>query len=494
MRQTHKMWIYVAALSSVFFFLATGQLSCARADVLAKHSPRHRDVKAHDPKPWQHTTPAVNTPGVSLRAQLDRGAVLQNSAGVVRVEVNVATGPETDGIVARASDIVVVIDTSGSMKGEKLRFAKQATFELISRLGDQDRFGLVEYSDHGTVVVPLQHASEPNRRSWRREVQRLRARASTNISEGIDVGGSLLERVSRDQRPGRLILLSDGLATAGDTSVTGLSRRAHNLASNNFALTTMGIGSGFDENVMTSLATAGTGAFYYLAKLSYLPEFFEGELASARGTYARSAELRFEPAQGVQLLGAMGLPVHRDGLTSVVRLGGLYAARSRTVWLTLRVPTYSLGDKALGSLSLNYLRHGRSNLVAVGALPRVACLSDELRYQEKIHRSIWERAVLDDVFNRTEEAFGDAIRSGNRQELRVAMRRAEDEKRLAQSIGSERVLRKLSALKKEAAHAEVAQRAPAAVRNKAAKKSKSRAYQQRNASSYHDSAGAMRSY
>ena len=74
------------------------------------------------------------------------------------------------------------------------------------------------------------------------------------------------------------------------------------------------------------------------------------------------------------------------------------------------------------------------------------------------------------------------------------MRRAEDEKRLAQSIGSERVLRKLSALKKEAAHAEVAQRAPAAVRNKAAKKSKSRAYQQRNASSYHDSAGAMRSY
>jgi Ca-activated chloride channel family protein len=46
-----------------------------------------------------------------------------------------------------ASDIVVVLNRSGSMSGRKIQAARQAIAELIQRLGPRDRFALVSYAD-----------------------------------------------------------------------------------------------------------------------------------------------------------------------------------------------------------------------------------------------------------------------------------------------------------------------------------------------------------
>ena len=250
---------------------------------------------------------------------------------------------------------------------------------------------------------------------------------------------------------------------------------------NGLAVTTMGVGTDFDENLMTSLSTAGTGAFYYIAKMEYLPEFFDAELRSSRDTYAQSAQLLITTAPGVRLVDAMGLPTDsQTGNGYRVRVGNLYSNRERSVWLTLQVPSYQLGAKDLGVVSLNYERNGQTNTVSVGQLPQVMCLNDETLYHQNIHRSVWERALLNDVFNRTQEQYGDAIRTGNRAELARAQQAAENERALAQQLGSQVVISKLNKLKSEAIVAERAQTAAPAERNRAAKASKARGYQGRN--------------
>lgn len=489
-RPERQFWIYISLLSGIFLLLTSGQLiSCAKAETT--RAPRHHH-RITEPSPWNEPNqqltgpgPSVESrPGVRLRAQLDRGAVLRHSDGTIRVEVNVEADADDNGYAPEESDMVVVVDTSGSMEGQKLHFAQEALLALLRRLSPGDRFALVEYSSYARVLTPLVHVTEDNRRQLENLAYGLQANGSTNMSEGLDSGIRLLNQSSHGTRPGRVLLLSDGLANAGDSSLYGLTQRARTLAQRQFALTTMGIGDDFDENVMTTLATAGSGAFYYLSKLNYLAEFFDAELNSARNTYARAGELRFSPAYGVTLTSAMGLPLSQSGQENVIQLGNIYASRTRTVWLTLRVPTHALGTQELGRLSLSYQRHGSPGVVSVGPLPRVACLDDRVKYEQNIHKPIWERAMLDDVFTETEESFGDAIRTGDRGQLNAALKKAEDSRALATRLGSTKVVQQLDELNEKAGEAAVAQSAPAAVRAESAKKSKASGYQMRNKGAY----------
>jgi Ca-activated chloride channel family protein len=320
------------------------------------------------------------------------------------------------------------------------------------------------------------------------------ASGNTNMSEGLDLAIQTMQQQAYLQRPGRVLLLSDGLANEGDPTPHGLAERARTLSYGNVPLTTMGIGEDFDEELMTKLATAGTGAFYYLSRLGYLAQFFDAELSNTKGTYGQGAELHFHPAAGVSLQSAMGLPVQYRAGAQVVQLGSLYAGRSRTVWLTLRAPVHRLGVLALGGLSVRYVRHGQPETVTIGALPQIACLNDYHRFQQEIHQDVWERALFGAVFTTTEERFGDAIRSGSRPELHAALEDAEESRKLARSLGSQKVIAKLDELQEQAEQAERAQQAPAAQRNIAAKKSKASGYQQRNRDAFWDFQAAIDAY
>ena len=494
-----QFWTYIALLSGVFLLGLSGQLiSCAKAETVAgptsKQATRIHPTAQAD-APWNQPGPTVTSqPRVRLQAQLDRDSVLQNSSGIVRVEVRVDTQTQEADAPRGASDIVVVIDTSGSMQGQKLLFAKQALFELYERLTDHDRFALVQYSDDAQVLISLQQATPQAKARFREITESLVASGSTNIGAGLDRGAELLNYgTTNGPSRGRIVLLSDGLVNVGDM-YEGLLVRANSLSKQGFALSTMGIGHDFDERLMTSLATSGTGAFYYLAKLEYLPEFLEAELASGRETYGYAAELQFNAAPGVQLIDAMGLFVEATGGTQVVRVGSLYTGRNRTLWLTLRVPTYRLGSMNLGQLSLAFQREGYRHEVTVGELPPIVCLNDRSEFERHVKRDVWERALLNNVFTQAEEDFGDAIRTGDRRIIEKALSSAEDERQLAERLGSTKVLSKIDELKGSAASAERAQAAPAPVRNEAAKKAKARGYQQRNSGNYKSLDSALQAY
>jgi len=498
-RPEKQFWTYIALISGVVLLGLSGQLiSCARAETVRKpvpgdDSPVRPIAQPH--APWNEPGPSVTgKPTVHVTAQLDRSSVMLHGPGVVRVEVNLAPEP---GDIARArapSDIVVVVDTSGSMEGEKLHFAKQALFELFERLEPGDRFGLVQYNTDAEVLVPLQPATAEAKAVFRAIASRLVAAGSTNMSAGLDRGAELFSYVPAHSAAGRLVLLSDGLANAGDASEYGLSLRTRRLSQMGYAVSTMGVGEDFDEHLMTALATSGTGAFYYLSKLSYLAEFLEAELNSTRETYALAAELAFTPAPGVQLLDAMGLEVAHQGAGAKIRLGNLYAGRNRSVWLTLRAPTDRLGSFELGQLALNYERGGYKERVVVAPLPSVLCLRDNLEYERRVNKDVWERGLVNNVFSKAEEDFGDAIRTGDRRVIEQALSAAEQERSLAQRLGSASVIGRLDDLNGKAVAAEQAQSAPAAVRNQEAKKAKARGYQQRNAASYKSVDSAMKAY
>ena len=354
---------------------------------------------------------------VSFTGRLDRTAVLQGGDGVVRMELVLGAAPDEVRHGARVpTDLVVILDRSGSMGGEKITHARRAVRELVSQLGPDDRFALVTYSDQAALVLPLAQADADARETWLRTVDTVAADGSTNMSSGLDLALATIEGARRAGRVPRVILISDGLANQGDASPEGLVRRAGRAARGEYMLSTVGVGEDFNEYLMTALADAGTGNYYYLRGAEDLSTVFAGEFNGARHTVASGLAVRIEPAPGVRVEDVAGYPLERDGGAVVVRPGALFAGQERRLWVTLAVPHDAAGDRDLGRFALSY-DDGHDRVTrAFAETPRVACVRGEAEFYAGVDVPAWTRSVVDEAYQSMQSEVAREVKAGRRDE------------------------------------------------------------------------------
>jgi Ca-activated chloride channel homolog len=173
--------------------------------------------------------------------------------------------------------LVVVVDRSGSMASDgRLDKVKVGLHTLIDNLRDDDRLALVNFDDK--VEVDATFGAALDRAAMHAIVDRLEPRGATNIYDGLRQGFLLLGDAPSSERQNRVIFLSDGNATAGDTSPTHIMQMASDRVQRGIGLTTIGVGNDFDVNLMRGLAEQGAGNFYFLEDPSAATEVFTEEL------------------------------------------------------------------------------------------------------------------------------------------------------------------------------------------------------------------------
>ena len=365
---------------------------------------------------------APTSGSVKFSGTLDRAAVLRGTDGVARMELVITGDTQPIEQPARVpTDLLVILDRSGSMSGEKLAQARAAIRELVAQLGPQDRFGLVTYSNDATLVIPLTTADASARSRWVAAVAAIEADGGTNMSSGLDLGLDTLEHARSAGHVARAILLSDGLANQGDASRDGLLRRAARAAHGEYMLTTVGVGADFNEYLMTALADAGTGNYYYLRAGDDLASVFAREFGAARATVASGLAVRIEPANGVRVLDAAGYPLEQAADGVVFRPGALFAGQERRVWVTLAVPSDTVRDVELGRFTLSYVVGGERTTLAFTNAPTVSCVQNEDDFFAGIDVSSWTRSVLVDGYNAMQQQVAEAVKSGRRDEALKAI-------------------------------------------------------------------------
>ncbi len=192
---------------------------------------------------------------------------------VLRVALNSPVDPST--LQANPLDLVVVVDTSGSMADDdRLIYVKQGLSLLIDELGDDDRLGIVSYSSEANAITGL---GESTNEELHAIVDGLNAQGGTNIYAGIELGMEMAAEQLSVERQSRVILLSDGLINTGRSSedVLGLSEE---YVSTGIGLTTIGVGDSFNVELMRGLAERGAGNFYFVEDPSAVTEVFTEEL------------------------------------------------------------------------------------------------------------------------------------------------------------------------------------------------------------------------
>ncbi len=164
---------------------------------------------------------------------------------------------ETDESVAR--DIVLVIDRSGSMEGDKMTQAIAAGEYVLGHLGVDDRFAIVDFSrsvrSFDDVLRPAADTQEAI--DYLRDLD---AGGATNISGALDRSLAYLD----GERPGTVIFLTDGLPTAGIESAEGILELAEQAAPERTQLFAFGVGYDVDTILLDALAEAFVGSSRYV--------------------------------------------------------------------------------------------------------------------------------------------------------------------------------------------------------------------------------------
>lgn len=359
---------------------------------------------------------APESGAVAFRGTLDRRAVLLGEDGLVRMELTMAAAPDAAARVRRPTDLVIILDRSGSMSGEKIIHARAAVAELLAQLGADDRFALVTYADDATLAIPLSPVSEPQRAAWLGAIAEIQPGGGTAMSAGLDRGLDVVLGPRAGGRVPHVILISDGLANQGDATPEGLTRRARRAAAGELMLSTVGVGLDFNEYLMTALADAGTGNYYYVEDPRELAAVFARELDAARATVASALAIEVAPAPGVRVVDAAGYPLEVSERGVVFRPGSLFAGQERRIWVTLAVPHDVVGEYDLGRVSLTYGAGGARTTVPLADLPRIACVRGEAEYYATFDVPAWSRAVAVDEYNKMQEEVAGAVKAGRRDE------------------------------------------------------------------------------
>jgi Ca-activated chloride channel family protein len=302
----------------------------------------------------------INTGPLVLDARLGHSAVARDSSTGEGQTFVLATVTGEDATPASPVapvpvHLAIVVDRSGSMAGAKRNNAVVAALGVVERMRDGDRVTLVGFDTTASVLAPPTRLDPSSRATVTAAIRSLRAGGETCISCALDTAIQVL-----DGSPGprdevrRILLISDGEATAGVRDIGGLRVRATQAREHGYTVSTIGVDVAFDEQVMAAIAQESNGRHWFVPDASALPAVFAEELGTLESAVAAEAVLTIEPAAGCTLEDVLDRPFRWEAGRVVVPLGTFDAKQEKTVLARVRVPADADGVETVVKLSLTY--------------------------------------------------------------------------------------------------------------------------------------------
>ncbi len=259
-------------------------------------------------------------------------------------------------------DLSVVVDVSGSMQSEnKLASVQDGLRLLINEMRDSDRIALITYDGRARVRFELGELLG-NRNALLEIVDGLLAGGSTNIYDALQEGYGQLSAAFDPEREARVLLLSDGQPTAGETDPDAILTMSAAQNSDGIGLTTIGVGQSFNIELMRDLALQSDGNFYFVEDATAVNEVFTEELSY------------------------FTVPIARD-VDIAVRVGPLYdfgAARGSPLWENaedggrLQLPSVFVAHReSADDVTDNGDRRGGGSRLLIEVMPNDRAVGDE---------------------------------------------------------------------------------------------------------------------
>jgi len=158
-----------------------------------------------------------------------------------------------------------------------------------------------------------------------------------------------------DNRVSRLVLLSDGLANVGPQSPCQLGKLGTSLIKDGISVTTIGLGLGYNEDLMTQLAYKSDGSHYFAESASELAGVFDSEFGRALSVVAQEVQIDIKCEKGIRPVRLLGRDGQIKGGNVSVFINHLYSEHKKYFILEVEVPECSESQtKKIATVNVSY--------------------------------------------------------------------------------------------------------------------------------------------
>ena len=341
--------------------------------------------------------------GVTCRVEPDYGVREADKPGTAYVKVTLAA----DKVAAKSRpsvNLAIVLDRSGSMHGAAIERAREAACEAVRRLDERDVISVVAYDDVTETIVPAQRVVD--REGIIAKIRRIDARGMTALFAGVAAGASELAKFRGKCEISRVLLLSDGQANVGPSTAEELGRYGAMLMKDGVAVSTVGLGNCYNEDLMTRLSQKSDGNSYYVANSEDLTKVFASELGDVLSVAAAKVQLQVRFGEGfvpVQLVGRDGRIA--DGVVSI-DLNQLYGGQEKYVIVKCDAAPGKAGDaREIAKAGVTYVDVVSGRKCGASGVAAVTYSTDAAAVAASVNRNVVKERVLNENALRLESAI-----------------------------------------------------------------------------------------
>lgn len=299
------------------------------------------------------TSTTLQAKQVELRAELGSPVIEAGKKQTTYLKIAL-TGFKLDDRADRTpANIAIVLDKSGSMAGAKLHNAKEAARMAVDLLNENDIISIISYDSTVNVLVPATKVSD--KASIHRAIDRMQSRGNTALFAGVSKGAAEIRKFLSKDRVNRVILLSDGQANVGPSSPTELGDLGASLSKDGITVTTIGLGTGYNEDLMANLAGFSDGNHAFVKDAEDLAKIFKYEFGDVLSVVAQDVEIKIQIQNGIKPIRILGRDGTILGQTVKTNMSQLYSEQEKFVLIEVEVPAGKAREEiALAGVSVAY--------------------------------------------------------------------------------------------------------------------------------------------
>ncbi len=290
-------------------------------------------------------------------------------------------------------NIALVIDKSGSMSGQKIAHARDAALGAIDRLNGDDIVSVVAYDSSVTILVPATKASD--KRAIRAGIERLEANGSTALYAGTCKGAQEVRKFLDRNRVNRVILLSDGQANVGPDTPGALGDLGASLAKEGMSVTTLGLGHGYNEDLMTQLAQRSDGNHAFIERADDLARIFNAEFGDVLAVVAQEVVLEIICGEGVRPVRVLGRDAEIAGQSVVSAINQILSDQEKYLMLEVEVEATKHGaSRPIATVEVSYANMETETTDRLTSTAAARFSSSSAEVQENVSKPVMAEAII----------------------------------------------------------------------------------------------------
>ncbi|MEQ8824394.1 MAG: VWA domain-containing protein [Filomicrobium sp.] len=330
-------------------------------------------------------------------------SVISTEGGKVYLRLNLKALAHQANETRPPLNVGLVLDKSGSMRGKRMNAAKEAARMAVSRLGGEDAVALVAYDHSVSVLQPARRSISHSK--FTAAINQLQAGGRTALFAGVTEGARQVERYLKERQINRVILMSDGLANVGPSSPAELAKLGQELGGKGISVTTIGLGLGYNEDLMQRLALASDGNHAFAETPDDLIRIFNSEFGDTLSVAATDIEIIIEVEAGFKPKRILGRHAEIDGSRVKVRFNQLTALNERYVIVELDAAASApAADIAVAKVEATYLDLQNGNRRTTSANVTASVSAERSKQEASVDKEIMSEITTQIATERSEKA------------------------------------------------------------------------------------------